>query len=640
MLGAAIFTLKYTKSVADFLAANRCAGRYMLSVASGIAMLGAIAFVGIWQMYYEAGFTAIWWGMPLCFVYLLMTASGYIIYRYRETRAMTLAQFFEIRYGRKFRVFAGTLAFISGMLNFGIFPAVGAKFFMYFCGLPVTIYILGYGLSTFVCVMGVLVFTSLCFTWMGGQIALIITDFFQGMFTNIVFILIIIFCITIVDWQDMVHSLSKAPEGMSMVHPMHTTHLKNFNVWYFLIGLFGTVYAYMSFQGSQGYQCSAKSPHEAKMASILANWRAVAMTLLLLMVPIVSYTIMHNPQYKSIAAGVTSILSSMGNKQDQSQMTVPLVLTAILPIGLRGALCAAILAAFITTHDTFMHSWGSIFIQDIVGPLRKKTIEAKKHLLWLRLSVLGVAIYIFIFSLFFRQTQAILMFWAITGSIFLAGSGSALIGGLYWKKGTTAGAFGAMIVGSSLSVIGFSLDKLWPGWYGVDFPVNGQYVFGIAIASSITTYVVLSLIQNRTFDIPRMLHRTKDIDDDKKTDQEVTPNLDSKKTIMNRLGFSKEFTRFDKAILWSVIFWSTGWFIVFIIGTTCSLLYDVPDSYWFRYWLFYIWISLIVAVVVTIWFIIGGLINLKDMIRRLSTIDRNDKDDGVVIDHHNRDEDT
>ena len=53
----AIFTNRYTRSVADFLAANRCAGRYLLSVSYGIAGLGAITMIAGFQEYQQAGFT-------------------------------------------------------------------------------------------------------------------------------------------------------------------------------------------------------------------------------------------------------------------------------------------------------------------------------------------------------------------------------------------------------------------------------------------------------------------------------------------------------------------------------------------------------------------------------------------------------
>jgi len=45
VIWAAVSTKKYTKSVADFLAANRCAGRYLICVSEGMAGLGAISVV-------------------------------------------------------------------------------------------------------------------------------------------------------------------------------------------------------------------------------------------------------------------------------------------------------------------------------------------------------------------------------------------------------------------------------------------------------------------------------------------------------------------------------------------------------------------------------------------------------------------
>ena len=70
----AVFTKRYTKSVSDFLVANRCAGRYLISISSGIAGIGVISFLGIFQMYYKAGFTAGWWstmGTPVSILVIL-----------------------------------------------------------------------------------------------------------------------------------------------------------------------------------------------------------------------------------------------------------------------------------------------------------------------------------------------------------------------------------------------------------------------------------------------------------------------------------------------------------------------------------------------------------------------------------------
>ena len=51
------------KSVSDFLAAGRTAGRYVVSISSGIAGLGAISIVMFLEMGYVSGFSLAWWGL-------------------------------------------------------------------------------------------------------------------------------------------------------------------------------------------------------------------------------------------------------------------------------------------------------------------------------------------------------------------------------------------------------------------------------------------------------------------------------------------------------------------------------------------------------------------------------------------------
>ena len=128
-------------------------------------------------------------------------------------------------------------------------------------------------------------------------------------------------------------------------------------------------------------------------------------------------------------------------------------------------MCAIVLTAFISTHDTYLHSWGSIFAQDVVGPLLKKPLTPKRHLLLLRLSITFVAVFIFVFSCVFRQTQHIMMFFAITGAIWLGGAGVIMVGGLYTRWGNTAGAYAGLLSGTFVATSGMICHQLWKSWY-------------------------------------------------------------------------------------------------------------------------------------------------------------------------------
>ena len=613
---------KYVQSVADFLSAGRTAGRYMICVSQGMAMLGSVTIAGYWEINYVAGFSLRWWEFTMGVVLLLITVSGWVIYRFRQTRAMTMAQFFEIRYSRRFRIFAGLLAFISGILNFGIFPAIGGRFFIYFCGLPESFSLFGLDISTFPVVMLSFLSISLYFVFAGGQIAVIITEFLQGIFVNAVFIFLIIFLFMIVSWDQILEALSAVPADASLLNPYHTSKVKDFNLEYFLIGMVGVIYGKLSWQGTQAYNSSAKSAHEAKMGDVLSNLRDIPKWLVFVVVPVVAYTIMHHPDFMGEANNLRNILDGMPSKEIQSQLTVPMVLNQVLPVGFMGALAAVMLLATIGTHNSYMHSWGSIFIQDVIMPFRRKPFSPEQHMKVLRYSIVGVCIFIFFYSLIFPQSVPIFLYFAITAAIFVGGSGAIIIGGLYWKRGTTRAAYSALITGGLISIAGIIIRQNDP-----EFFINEQEFWGIAIALSSLVYIAVSLLGKRSvFDMDKMLHRGKyAITGEVKVVEEVPVKG------WKMLGMGKEFTRGDKVIYLTAYAWTAVWSIAFIVGTYFNLTGEVSDASWMSFWRIFIIVNITASVIILVWFSIGGFRDLKEMLKRLRTMKRDFHDDGFVV---------
>ncbi|MFA7230443.1 MAG: hypothetical protein WC071_04175, partial [Victivallaceae bacterium] len=285
---------KFVKSTADFLVANRCAGRYLLSISQGISGLGAVSIIAMFELYYTAGFVPLWWGMMTAPVGIVIAATGWVYYRYRETRCMTIAQFFELRYNRSFRILSGIMAWLSGILNYGIFPAVSSNFMIYYCGIPESCQIWGIEISTFPALMAFFLFLGAYFACAGGQIAIMISDFIQGVFCYSVFLIILGFLI----WrfgllgQETVTVLLQAPADASLVNPLKSLKVKDFNFWYYAIAVFGAFYACGSWQGSGGYSGAARNPHEAKMANLIGNLRNLILTIMMAFIPICAYTVM------------------------------------------------------------------------------------------------------------------------------------------------------------------------------------------------------------------------------------------------------------------------------------------------------------------------------------------------------------
>jgi len=674
-LGGMIYSVSMTKglmkSVTDFLSAGRTAGRYVLSISSGVAGLGAISIVMFLEMGYVAGFSLSWWGLSQGIIILAITMSGWVIYRFRSTRSLTLAQFFEKRYSRNFRIFAGIVAFFAGIINFGIFPAVGAQFFINYCGLPDSFM----GIPVYPLVMILLLGVALYFVYTGGQIAVIIADFFQGVFVTFVLFAIALYLFFTIGWDQVSESLEQTPialareqladlraedsfqqlsdaeqnkkifeinekyENSSRINPFKTSHVEDFNFWYFLIGIIGVMYGTLGWQGSQGYNSSAKSAHEAKMGSVLAGFRGLPQGLFMFIVPVLIYVLMNHPDYQSVADSVTSSLDSLSTDTLKSQMRAPFVLSEILPVGLLGAFAALMLAAFISTHDTYLHSWGSIFIQDVVMPFRDKPFDKDTHLKVLRYSIFGVAVFIFLFSLLFSQSQKIALYFAVTAAIFSGGCGAVIIGGLYWDRGTTAAAWTAMIVGAVIGVGGTLVKQVSGAWLAdlssfatiktiVLFlqDINGQEYWGIGMAASSLSYVSVSLLGPGTrINMDKLLNRGK-------------YSIQGEVKVVNQepdfgwkiFGMGKEFTKTDKLIYIVNYVWTGMWTLVFIFGTVYNLSNPVSNSSWMTYWKYYIYINIAVCSVIIVWFTLGGISDLRHMIKSLKTENRDHGDDGWV----------
>jgi SSS family solute:Na+ symporter len=411
----ALTTKKYTKSIADFLVANRCAGRYLVGIAQHEAGLGAIGVVLTFEMFYMIGFIRNYWMGFLAPISVFIILSGWVLYRFRATRAMTLAQFFEMRYSRNFRIFAGILGAVSGVINFGIFPAVGARFFMHFCGFTKYITYIG-PLEinlTLAAIMLILIGLSIFFIFIGGQIAVLVTDFWQGLIASVAFAAIVGFLWFKFPWSQISEALIIASKpGQSLIDPFNIDSQKDFNFFFFAILWFLTLYNHMAWQGTQGFNSSALTPHEAKMGVVVGGIRAQIIGIGLMLIPLVAITYMNHPDFANGAKIVSGQLHEAyaGNETLQRQMIVPITMTHFIPTGLIGAFAAAMLGFFICTNNSYMHSWGSIIVQDVICPFRKTPFTQKQHMRCLKASILGVAIFSFFFSLLFPLTDYIWMF--------------------------------------------------------------------------------------------------------------------------------------------------------------------------------------------------------------------------------------
>ncbi len=74
---------------------------------------GAVVFVSAFEVFNQSGFTLTWWGW-LTGRSASLSAFRLHLVSLPETRVMTLAQFFEVRYCKSLRLFAGVSRLFRG----------------------------------------------------------------------------------------------------------------------------------------------------------------------------------------------------------------------------------------------------------------------------------------------------------------------------------------------------------------------------------------------------------------------------------------------------------------------------------------------------------------------------------------------
>ncbi|WP_093284214.1 sodium:proline symporter [Verrucomicrobium sp. GAS474] len=634
VLAVGLYCRRHVRSVADFMSGGRLADRYLLSIAQGELQAGAVMFVAGFEVISHAGFVLGWWAWIAWPISFAVGISGFVNYRFRETRAMTLAQFFELRYSKSFRLFTGFLGFFAGILNFGIIPAVGARCLAYFLGFPEHVALFGTAVPTYVLLMGLFLSMALFVALTGGLVTVMIINCLEGMISQLFYLIIIAALLTLFDWSQIIAVLERQPPAHSFLNPFDAGGIKDFNVGYVFMGLVVSVYGTMAWQNAAGYQGAALSPHEARMGTVLGSWRSMGKGAVVTLLGICAMTFLAHPDFAGGAAEVAGEIGKIADPKVQGQMTVPIAVSHLLPFGVKGVLCAVLLMGVFGGDATHLHSWGGIFVQDVLVPLRKKPFGPRQHLFALRCSIAGVALFAFLFGAFYRQIDYIIMWWAVTTAIYVGGVGAAIIGGLYWKKGTPEGAWVALLAGSTLSVLGIVARQLNPR-----FPLNGIEISLGVTGIAIFLYVTVSLLTHREdFNMDRLLHRGAYA---KPADPALVPvPVPGKKPWLGRLiGIDETFSKGDKWIAGLLFGWGLMLAGIFLAGTTWNYLAPWPVAAWASFWhVVGIGLPVFLTCVTGIWFTWGGIRGIRRFFFRLHGERANHLDDGTVKDHQNLDE--
>lgn len=298
IVGIAIYARRYARNAADFLAAGRVAGRYVISVGDMMSFLSVIILVAGCEQSYQTGFGITFWNNIIIPMSLVISLTGYCTYRWRQTRCLSKGQFIELRYGSKFfRIVTAVISTFSEMITNALGPAIAANFFIYYLGLPHRIMICGINLPCYVIIVALCLTLALVLIWPAGRISLLITDSIQAVFSYPIFVMIVGFVILKLNWNVDIEPLlwDRAPQE-SFINPYQVSQFRDFNIFALVTQITSQIMNRASWIGNDSTN-SGRTPHEQKMAGILGSWRGGLGTIMITILALITYVFMNSGNF-------------------------------------------------------------------------------------------------------------------------------------------------------------------------------------------------------------------------------------------------------------------------------------------------------------------------------------------------------
>jgi SSS family solute:Na+ symporter len=466
-----ILVRKYIRRLSDFIVAGRSLRLFIAIATLTGTELGLVTVMYNSELGFLHGFSAFHIGIIETFCILAIGLTGFIVYKLRQHKVMTIPEFYEIRFGRDVRIFGGIILALGGILNMGLFLQAGARFMM-----GITGYSNPAGLKLFMTVMLLMV---LVYTVMGGMVSVVLNDFMQFVVLSIGMVAGSFFAISKIGWAN----LFKAPETVDAAAWFNpVAEGSGFGSLYVIFMVVLTFSAGALWQSGTLRALSAKSPKVAKQLYAVGSISYLARRVIPMLWGICAFIfISQTPKLMAAFQGPNAISSQFG---------MPIFLAKILPSGFLGLIAAGMFAAFMSTHDSYLLSWSSVITQDIIAPLRNNKMSDKARLLSTRICIVAIGVFLLLWGLWYEAPVSLWNYMAVTGTVYLAGAFTVVTAGLYWKKASKTGAIIALAAGL-LAVLGIGP---WTQGENVPFYLSDRFIGLMTFAVAVFGMIIGSML--------------------------------------------------------------------------------------------------------------------------------------------------
>ncbi len=424
---------RYIGNMTDYVVAGRGV-KTALSVATLTGTeLGLVTVMYNAQVGYAGGFASFHIGLFAGVVTFLVGLTGFIVADLRRHKVLTIPEYYRKRYGQGVQIYGALLLAFGGIFCMGMYLNTGAKFIVGITGLPMDGTILKL-------VMVALLSLVLFYTVLGGMVSVILTDYVQFVVLSMGLLVTTAMALYYISWGDIVN-IVVTEQGEAGYNPLvpEGPFGASYMVWMAFLGL--VVCAVWPTSVARALACD--SERTVRNQFMFGSLSFTIRTIIPFFWGIAAFAmIMTVPELKDAFNPGHETAESL-----DSLFAMPVFLGRILPVGLIGLVTAAMIAAFMSTHDSYLLCWSTVLTNDVVVPLVGRDLSQKSQIMIARFFIIAIGITILLISFFFPLKQRLWDFMAMTGALYFCGAFALLVAGLYWKRASAAGAYAALTAG-------------------------------------------------------------------------------------------------------------------------------------------------------------------------------------------------
>lgn len=392
-----------------------------------------IGFAGIWYQYLNLFITPFYWIVaPLL----------------RRMRYITTADFFEKRFDRSLSIFYAVFGLFYFAMQIGLMLLGTGK---------TASAITGGAVSSEVAI-GAMTILFLSYGLAGGLPAAIITDFIQGIFIIVLSFMLVPFVLAEAGGFSGMHEKIPA-EMFSLLAPAEPpAGYDRITIYYIFVivvnGLVGTIAGphHMSIGGA------GKTEWDVRVGFTYGNMIKRFCT--------IAWTL--------VGLACIAIYPSL----DDPEHAWGLATRELLPIGFIGIMLASMIAAVMSSCDSFMVDGAALFVENIYKPYFKPDAREKNQLMVGRIvGVIVVGCGIYVSTMSDSVVSILRVSWSLTAFF-----GIAIWGGVIWRRCNAWGAWAAILVSIGL----FSLARSW------DWELQDQFV--LYLTGGFLAMIIVSLL--------------------------------------------------------------------------------------------------------------------------------------------------